>query len=101
MRKFLIALAIFLHWGGAFAQDAVFTDGALTVRIGQGPCLPPVAALVRDEILPKSKAGTAQFEGRTIRLCWAVLTPGVVTIVDEDGDTGPLPMDAFKPAPTI
>jgi hypothetical protein len=98
MRKFAIAL---LFPFAVHAQEMVYSDENVTVTLTQAPCVAPVAALVRDDVLPIAKAGTALFQGRTIRLCWAILQPGVVTILDEDGDTGPLAMKDFRPAGTV
>ena len=99
MRK-LAFIALFFPLAVS-AQEMVYSDENVTVTLTQSPCVAPVAALIRDDLVAIAKAGTALHEGRTIRLCWAVLQPGAVTIVDEDGSSGPMPLSAFRPAGTV
>ena len=100
MKRYLVAAAAVCLCASASA-DAVFVGGELTVRLQEKPCEPPVSLLVKEEILPISKAGVATLQGRDIRLCWAVLRAGLVTILDEEGDGGTLPLTGFKEDPGI
>ncbi len=95
-RSLFLVLALFsaVAWAG---PAMVFKDENVTVRITQDPCKPPVSKMVT---APNAKAGTALWNGRTLRLCWWMAGQGMVGIVDEDGDGGALPIDQFKPAPS-
>ena len=97
MRRYLI-LALFPF--AVHAQEMVYSDENVTVTLTQAPCVKPVADLIRDDLVAIAKAGTVLHEGRTIKLCWAVLQPGAVTIVDEDGSSGPMPLAALRLAGT-
>lgn len=100
MKRIAIVLACLAlpAWAG---PELHFKDENVSVRLQNSPCVAPVADLLKDEKVPLFRAGESDWQGRTLKLCWGIFEPGVVSILDEEGDTGYLPLNAFKPAPGI
>lgn len=77
----------------------VYQDSRMTVTLIHDACLNQKAL---SQIAPKHhgffRAGIVIWEGKTIGMCWAFTQDGYVQIVDETGDSGVLPLSAFKGA---
>lgn len=85
----------------AMAQDMVFEDGGVAIRLMQGPCaVPPVLAALRaaPNLQTAPKAARVTYRGQTIEACWAVDADDDVLIGDALGGNGYLPMTAFRKA---
>ena len=53
------------------------------------------AMQVSPEVSKAARHGTYLFQGKVLEICW-LASNGRVSIVDEDGDTGTVPMGAFR-----
>lgn len=74
----------------------------LTLRLFSTPCVAPaVLKQIKPELRERFRAGNETDHGRDLELCWVIADPETVFIVDEDGDSGAVPMAAFKPADVL
>ena len=98
MRQYPVALlaSVVALLATPASADLVFKSDNAHVRLGNKPCTGKVASLLLNEWLPKFKDGYAVVGGKAVRLCWIEHPAGMVTIIDEDGDGGQLPLSAFK-----
>jgi hypothetical protein len=95
MKRYLIAalaagLAVSAH------ADRLFDNGTVAIRLADSACGHPVLAQLLADYGPSFDA-TVTFQGRKIAACWVMLPGGQVGVLDEDGDSGAVPLDAFKP----
>jgi hypothetical protein len=97
MRSLLIAAL--LAAGPALADDMVFQGDGFLVRLEPTACL---HENVLDKIKPEHhgafRHGYVIVRGKTLNLCWTVAQPGEITVIDQDGDVGGLPISGFKRA---
>jgi hypothetical protein len=98
MKRLLIAalaagLAVSAH------ADLVGTNGVDTVRLTDAPCPEKIAAQAPPYLRDKMRAAIADVAGTRYEACWALVAPGAVGLVYEDGDQGLVPFSDFKPAP--
>lgn len=76
--------------------DAVYSGPAGYVRLSDVPCAHgQVLALVKEDYRPKFRHGWMAYRGRQLALCW-ILDGDSVFVVDQDGDSGRLPVAKFK-----
>lgn len=88
----------------ALAQEEsasmIYSNGRLTVQLLAAECAAPgmaTALLEKGAVTPPKAASIKR--GRTmLRGCWALDSDTDVVIRDEEGDSGFLPVDAFRPA---
>lgn len=104
MKRLLISLALLLLCitpSHAAEISAYFDDAVVTLT--DTPCnSKAVLDSVKEEYRPKFFNGTAQMTpaDKPIALCWMLFPDdGVVLIVDEHGDYGPIPLQAFMKQP--
>lgn len=93
----LILAACMFGWGGyVFAQDLRFTQGKNSLTLHDAKCADPkVLGHINDAYHEKSKSATLVYEGKAYSACWAEIG-GVVYFMDEVGDPGQLPREAFR-----
>lgn len=101
MRSIILAAALFAA-GAALAEDAIFKNGNLSVRLTKKKCeIPALAAALA------AKGGKAQWSAvvthgdKSLRGCWALDSENDVLVGDEMRNSGVIPMMVFKPAPSI
>ena len=100
--KRAIILAAILAAGSAFAEDMVYQDQNVTVRLRSEPCATASMKAVLAQVVPEPQAKIAEitFQGRSIAACWmAHHESGNVVLIDAEGDAGLIPMADFKRAP--
>jgi hypothetical protein len=101
MKRALIIAAI-LAAGSAIADDMVYKDDNVTVRLRSEPCATASMQAVLAQVQPEPAAKVAEviFQGRAIAACWmAHQESGNVVLIDADGDAGMIPMAQFKRVP--
>ena len=98
MRILLAALLL------ATSVNAATLDGALqgpsgpvNLRLTQDACTEPkVLQFLQTTAVPLMRAGTVAWQGKTYNMCWTLAPDdGVVIVVDETGDYGTVPLQAF------
>jgi hypothetical protein len=95
MRKIVAALVAGL--AVAAHADATFDNGTVAIRLLTSPCGHPVLAqMLADAVPGPSFDATVTFQGRKVAACWVALPGDQVGILDEDGDSGAVPLGAFK-----
>jgi hypothetical protein len=101
MKLLLIAAA--LAAGPAFADDFVYKDESVTIRLMDKPCARPSLATALSTVSPgEAKAAAVRADGKDLIACWTVVAQlGAVAVVDEQGMGGFIPMDEFKRVPGI
>jgi hypothetical protein len=67
-----LALAAALLAGSASAQELIYTDGALTVRLMLAPCRVPALVEGLGEVSPRpAREAIIKARGQEIPACWA------------------------------
>ncbi len=101
MRTLTMILLLFFAFPVYGVERTAKLDGGVTVTITDSPCsLKSVLDMIREEKRKDYQDGFAVFPDRKVRLCWSGKAErGVIFVVDEEGDYGPIPLEAFSPAP--
>jgi hypothetical protein len=98
MRRTIIAIALLLSWGGAYATDMVMRQGENYVRLSDSPCVHGgTLAILSAEWRDKFKKAVASINGKAWFACWILEDDGQVYVLYEDGDENRFPVAAFKP----
>ena len=98
MRRAILAIALLLSWGGAWATDMVIRQGGSYVRLSDSPCVHAgTLGILSPEWRDKFKKAVASINGKTWFACWILEDDGQVYVLYEDGDENRFPMVAFKP----
>lgn len=78
------------------AQVAVFETKDVRIVLSDDKCrIPELAQMFKERTGKDAMAADVSFEGRSLQACW-VPYQGAVALVDEDGDGGILPVEAFQ-----
>jgi hypothetical protein len=96
MRALIVAA---LLAAGPASADLVYKGDGANIRLMDTPCNDRVKRLILAEWQDRFKAGLAIINGRALRVCWVEDSPGSLVLIDEDGDGGRLPKEAFKDEP--
>jgi hypothetical protein len=101
MRALLIVAA--LAAAPALADDMVFKDDNVTVRLTEAPCTRAAFQTVLAQVKPDpAKVAVVTHGGRYLAACWlAHPESGNVVLIDEEGDAGLIPMADFKREPGV
>jgi hypothetical protein len=92
-----LLLAGLLASAPALADDLILRDGQNTIRLSTAPCHhSKVIDLLRPEFREQFRHGFGVFNGRQVGLCWILSDPLTVTVVDDEGDSGAIPLAAFR-----
>lgn len=84
----------------AQADDMIFRQGDLSIRLTQSPCaVPHAAAAIATAIQSQVRAVEVTNGSKKVAGCWAIDDEQDVLIVTEDGRGGWIPAAAFKRAP--
>ena len=94
LKKLIVLLALVV--GTASASELNFDNGPLQVRL-----LPSACTLTNFPGASTFHKAVVVFDKKTIAACWKLDALGLVRIVDEEGDTGLLPLSAFKVNPGV
>ena len=99
----LLLVAMLLLAPSAKAQEMVYQQGALTVRLTSQPCASEVfaAALKVQGAVSVPKAAQVIMGQRSVPACWALDSDADVAMADQDGDKGFLPLAWFKIEPGV
>jgi hypothetical protein len=97
MRRLALIVALFAA-STAHADDMVFTQGDMTVRLTQAAGQVPIAEAVLPQVAPGAtpKAALVTVSGREILACWVLDADGDIGIVDQYNSGGFIPVDMFK-----
>ena len=100
MKKLFAALLLAVFGIANAAPIAMVLETPdLKLRLFATPCVAPaILKQIKPELREKFRAGNETDHGRDLELCWVIADEANVFIVDEDGDSGSVPMSAFKPA---
>ena len=97
-----VGLVVFLFTSQGLASDdepwsliAVSEDGQASVQLYDTPCLMIVPAKISAEIRTRLLSARIKLENRVLKGCWITHSP-YIYIIDEEGDTGRLPMSIFE-----
>ena len=96
---FRIALLLALCFPVLAAQPTslIAKIGEYVIEIFDEPCGPTVVALMPVEFVPKFRRATVTSPNQVYAACWAEVGE-FVYIVDETGDQGTTPAEAYKRA---
>lgn len=103
MKKYLAGLAIIgLLFGVSVSAkiesfSARSEDGTVVVTITKNPCPESIQAKVNPDYRKYLKEAMVSFKGTKLAACWLQLPDNTVGIIDEQGDTGNIPISEFKP----
>lgn len=99
--KLLIGAVLLLLTFPTYAEPRVVAKGPnLVITLDTDLCeAPEVLARIKEEHHGNFRKADVLFQGKPLKACWTIDTalPGMVILVDETGDSGQLPMAAFKP----
>jgi hypothetical protein len=99
-----LVLALLLAVAPAHADDMVYQDGGVTVRLMNAPC--PKSAMVKvlegASDVP-ARIAIVSVKGRgDIGACWTIMrAEAAIVLLDEEGDAGVIPMADFRRSPGI
>jgi hypothetical protein len=98
MRKAIIALILLLVAAPVLAEDLVYRNGTLTIRISDSPCTSEVlgTAIKGMDAVGPVKAAQVMIRQQRLAACWALDADGDVLLVDQQGDGGFMPREWFK-----
>jgi hypothetical protein len=101
MRYTIAALAACFALSANAEDTFSFDNGTVAIQLLPAqPCANPVLAQMLVDAVPgnPSFAATVTYQGRKIGACWVLLPPGFdqIGVLDEDGDSGTIPVNAFK-----
>jgi hypothetical protein len=90
-----LVIAALLAAGPAMADYVLKTESGY-IRLQDAPCThAKVLDLLRPQFHSEFRHGYLVFKGKQLAACW-IFKDGEVTIIDEEGDGGSVPVDAFK-----
>jgi hypothetical protein len=101
--RLIAALAALLITAPVYASEfaaAGDKNAGFYIVLTKEPCPADLLTKVKPEYHSRFHLAHEQFQGRELRACWA-LNPPVVAIIDEDGDSGTMPMSEFRPVQGI
>lgn len=95
----LILMGISLSVGAEAVAALVYQIEGLKVTILSSPCSDPtVLSLVKEEFRSIMQAANVVFQDQFLNACWTYdMVNNVVVIVDQTGDSGSIPLEAFQP----
>ena len=97
MKRAFVCAGIAVLALSAQADDMVFRQGDVSVRLTQEPCAVPQAIVMLWGVMEKAALAAEVTEGtRKTAGCWVIDADGDVALVTEDGRGGYIPGAAFK-----
>ena len=108
LNKFLVSVFLIFSLVGGIpfsnAASLTWTFEGNTVILNDTPCQEKkVLEKIKPEYHNIFQSGTVVFKGDKLNLCWtpSQTQPGYIYVMDETGDYGTIPMDAFRPREAI
>ena len=77
---------------------AVSTDGSVRIVINKEPCAPSILERIDPKYHALFSNATVIIKSKAMAACWAVGPDGMVNIIADNGETGVLPPEVFKPS---
>ena len=101
MRSLLIAGLVLA--ASAHADEMFLKNGTTEIRLQEATCTDAriIAMAAMQNLLMPMKSGHVLFAGRHIPLCWGVLNPETLILIDAEGDGGVAPAAAFQRSPGV
>lgn len=101
MRAILLILAFLCV--PALADDLIYKQGTLSVRLTQAPCTSPALALMLAQLdnTAEPRRAIVHHGRELVESCWGIDTDADIVLADAKGGSGFLPHDWFKRVPSI
>lgn len=102
MKRYIVGASFAMLAFSAQADDMLFRQGDLSIRLMQTPCEVPFAATAIANVIKTPAQAVEVMQGsRKVAGCWAIDDEQDVLVVTEDGRGGYIPAAAFKRAPSV
>ena len=95
----LCTLSVFASAKALVSYTAISPDGTLIVHVYNAPCelSADIVAGVAEPYKHLLKKAEVNYQGKDLKACWVPLPEqNAIGVVDEIGDSGAVPMDAFQ-----
>lgn len=102
MKRIVLCAGAALLAFSAMADDMLFRQGDLSIRLMQAPCEVPFAATAIASVIKNPAQAVEVMQGsRKVAGCWAIDEDQDVLVITEDRQGGYIPAAAFKRAPSV